>query len=412
MKYLDGIRAASNALSPQSLGPLRRKALEQFVERGFPTPRLEDWKYTDLKEAEAITAAALAALGEEPGFEPIPPGTIDADWLLIANGRPQTAADSIDGVDIVLLSEAGGEFDYELPLADLNLALLSDGLHITVPAGTRVERPIGLLFEDRGDSGALVTQGRVIIDVMDGASAAFIELHRSAGAADIYANNHVELNLGAGAKARYARLQERDRRHVHTASLRVTAGRDAALRHFALDTGGRLVRNDLRIALPQPGADVSFNGIYIADREQHIDNHTRVDHIVGPARSQQEYRGILRGRAVWNGKAVVHEGADGTDAEQANHNLLLSSGADINAKPELEIYAEDVKCSHGTTVGQLDDTATFYLRSRGLDTEQARRLMTQAFVTALATTNPIDACGDHVAAGIDAALAAMQDGAD
>ena len=116
---------------------------------------------------------------------------------------------------------------------------------------------------------------------------------------------------------------------------------------------------------------------------------------------------MLKGRAVWNGKAVVHEGADGTDAQQANHNLLIADGADINAKPELEIYAEDVKCSHGTTVGQLDDDAEFYLRSRGLDPEQARRLMTQAFVFSVANTNPVDAWNDLVHEHIDSALARL-----
>ena len=194
---------------------------------------------------------------------------------------------------------------------------------------------------------------------------------------------------------------------MQTAHLKVTTGRDATLRHFALDTGGRLVRNDLVIDIAKTGADVVFNGLYLADKGQHVDNHTRVEHRVGPARSNQEYRGIVKGRAVWNGKAIVHEGADGTDAQQANHNLLLSQRAEIDAKPELEIYAEDVKCSHGTTVGQLDESAVFYLRTRCLDAEQARRLMTHAFAMGVASRCPIDACAAWVESRVESALNAL-----
>ena len=138
---------------------------------------------------------------------------------------------------------------------------------------------------------------------------------------------------------------------------------------------------------------MDFAGLYLAGDGQHVDNHTRVDHRVGPATSRQEYRGILNGkcRCVWNGKAIVHEGADGTDADQTNHNLLLSAQAEIDAKPELEIYTDDVKCSHGTTVGQLDETALFYLRTRGLDRQHATEVMTHAFAAGLVSRIPVAA---------------------
>ena len=172
------------------------------------------------------------------------------------------------------------------------------------------------------------------------------------------------------------------------------------------DLGGGLVRNDVDIDLGEPGADAVFNGLYLAGDGQHIDNHTRVDHRVGPATSSQEYRGILNGhcRCVWNGKAIVHKGADGTNANQANHNLLLSDKAEIDAKPELEIYADDVKCSHGTTVGQLDETALFYLRTRGLDERQARTVLTRAFAADLVGRAPIDAAKELIASMVEARL--------
>ncbi len=154
---------------------------------------------------------------------------------------------------------------------------------------------------------------------------------------------------------------------------------------------------------------MSFDGLYLAGSGQHIDNHTRVDHRVGPATSRQEYRGILNGRCrcVWNGKAIVHEGADGTDADQANHNLLLSQQAEIDAKPELEIYTDDVKCSHGTTVGQLDDASLFYLRSRGLDKRHATQVLTHAFAAGLVSRVPVEAARETVSKLMEERLGAL-----
>jgi Fe-S cluster assembly protein SufD len=175
------------------------------------------------------------------------------------------------------------------------------------------------------------------------------------------------------------------------------------------DLGGGLIRNDVDIDLSYAGAEVSFDGLYLAGDGQHIDNHTRVDHRVGPAVSSQEYRGILNGkcRCVWNGKAIVHKGADGTDARQANHNLLLSEKAEIDAKPELEIYAEDVKCSHGTTVGQLDETALFYLRSRGLDRNHAMQVLTHAFAADLVRRAPVAAAIDVITGIVETRLSEL-----
>jgi Fe-S cluster assembly protein SufD len=167
--------------------------------------------------------------------------------------------------------------------------------------------------------------------------------------------------------------------------------------------------NDVEIDLNEPGANAVFNGLYLAGDGQHIDNHTRVDHRVGPAMSSQEYRGILNGRCrcVWNGKAIVYKGADGTDANQANHNLLLSDKAEIDAKPELEIYADEVKCSHGTTVGQLDESALYYLRTRGLDKRKATEILTHAFAVDLVGRTPIASAGIVVGKLVEKRLAQL-----
>ena len=238
----------------------------------------------------------------------------------------------------------------------------------------------------------------VEIESTAGTSAEIVEFHTSLGDADQYANTVLKLKVGNDAALAHIRIQDRSLAHLQTGRTTVSVGRGARFESASFDLGGGMVRNDLDIDIAQPGAEVSFDGLYLAGDGQHIDNHTRVDHRVGPATSRQEYRGILNGncRCVWNGKAIVHKGADGTDARQANHNLLLSEKAEIDAKPELEIYADDVKCSHGTTVGQLDETALFYLRSRGLGRNQATRVLTHAFAAGLVQRAPVAAATDTI----------------
>ena len=409
------LETAVSARSPLTPDLPRQAALARFLKRGFPSTRAEDWKYTDLSAAIDVTRDWLAA-GAVSG---IPDsladdaaaltGNIDASWIVVGNGQivgDLPAESGKDGIVVERLSRAAVEPSIEQPLADLNAALLTDGLHVRVPKGSRPSRPLGILYLDQTDEDPLVSLQRAVIDVEAGAQIAVIEYHASKGRGGHYSNTQVELSVGDGGSVDYVRLQNRDRAHSQTQRLGVTLARDSAFRHFALDLGGALTRNDLTIDIAGPGAEARFDGLYIAGDGQHIDNHTRVDHRVGPARSAQEYRGILRGqcRAVWNGKAIVHEGADGTDAVQGNHNLLLSEGAEIDAKPELEIYADDVKCAHGTTVGQLDESALFYLRSRGIGPSDAQRILTHAFAASIVRELPIDRLSDAVNTLIDRRL--------
>jgi len=237
------------------------------------------------------------------------------------------------------------------------------------------------LFVDRATSTPMVTQSRVQISLEAGSSARFVEYHASSGDGDHYSNVVVDVTIAEDAALDYVRMQNRSRNHCQTQRLNVRLETSSVMRHFGLDLGGALARSDLKIDIVGAGASAEFNGLYIGGDKQHIDNHTRVDHRVGPAISVQEYRGILSGRSrcVWNGKAIVHIGADGSDAEQANHNLLLSAHSEINAKPELEIYADDVKCSHGATTGQLDPDAMFYLRAKCISQAEARSMLVTAF---------------------------------
>jgi Fe-S cluster assembly protein SufD len=252
----------------------------------------------------------------------------------------------------------------------------------------------------------------VQIVLESGCSARFIEYHSSSGEAEHYSNAHINVSIGKNARIDYVRLQNRDRRHSQTQRLNVQLGDGSAIRHFSLDLGGALTRSDLKIDIAGTDASAIFDGLYISGDKQHIDNHTRVDHRIGPATSRQEYRGILDGRSrcVWNGKAIVHAGADGSDAEQANHNLLLSEHSEINAKPELEIYADEVKCSHGTTVGQLDDDALFYLRTRGLDRQRAERVLTRAFASSVVEKSPIPQLHALISSLVEQRLAELHSG--
>jgi len=414
------LATAVRDLPDNALTANREAALARFLERGFPTTRLEDWKYTDLSAVADISQRWLENGAPLPSAAAIDAriaeirGAIDVDWIIICNGTIThgTEVTGEAGLSISTLSELAHTPGFDHPLADLNAALLSDGLHIRVAANTAHERPVGLLIVDGADGQPGVAQARIRIELEEGAQAQFIEYHTSIGDADHYANSVVELSLAAGASANHVRIQSRDRDHTQTHRTAIRLDASSTVRYSGFDLGGRLIRNDLDIDIAGEEATALVGGLYIADDGQHIDNHIRIDHRVGPARSVQEYRGILAGRCrcVWNGKALVQAGADGTDAEQSNHNLLLSDRAEIDAKPELEIYADEVKCSHGTTVGQLDEAALFYLRSRGLDQQDATRALTRAFGASIVSHSPIAVAAEHLSEVVEQRLSRLTDG--
>ena len=396
----DALQAFVEKLPDDGLAASRQAALQRLRENGLPTTRDEDWKYTDLGGIIEISNRWLESDTERSSSTEIATvidnirSSIDAEWLVIANGRIDEASlddVKVTGASITRLSASGDGVSCNTPLGNLNTALLQDGLRIEIAAAAVIARPIGILVIDDATAAAGVTQARIEIEIAANSTASFVEYHASVGTCDHYANTVVDLRVGDNARIEYVRIQDRGSKHKQTSQLAVRLGRDSDFHHCAFDLGGRLIRNDLTIDIAKPGSRSVFDGLYLVGDGQHVDNHTRADHRVGPAESHQEYRGILTGRArgIWNGKAIVHKGADGTDAEQANHNLLLSDKAEVDAKPELEIYADDVKCSHGTTVGQLDETALFYLRTRGLAKHDAKQVLTRAFAQAIVNKSPI-----------------------
>ncbi len=404
-----------------ALAPARREALSRFRQTGFPTPRQEDWKYTNLAPAAKLSNRWLreAAVTREAALSPAAAAfaeklarRIEAHWLVIANGLVQAdPLAALAGLDLPGLLVTSAAQDAEAgPMAGsdamslFNTVLLRDALHIRIAPGAVLDRPLGVLVFD--EPGAAVSQPRIVIEAGANARAEIVEVHASTGEGEQFANVVTEASLGPGSALGYVRLQERHEEHYQVGRLTVRLERDARLEHAAFDLGGKLIRNDIAADIAEPGAFVSLDGLYLAGGNQHIDNHTRIDHRVGPANSAEEYRGILGDRAhgVFNGKAVVHVAADGTDAHQANHNLLLSDRAEIDTKPELEIYAEDVKCSHGATVGQLDRTALFYLRTRGLSEEEAAHALTRAFASTIVARAPVAAARAYVEQAVESRL--------
>jgi len=401
------LAAAVGRLGKDTLTGVRMAALSSFGDSGFPGIRHENWRYTNLAPAAELSNAWL-------GAEPRPaPSTdididklstaIDAHWLVISNGvvNPDSLATlQSAGVSATPLSKNADtiQIDIEAPLSSFNASLMHDGVLIRIADNQTLEKPLGLLFLDDATQTPGLSLNRCLIELGQNARASFVELHRSMGQCGHLANSVMQLELAAGASASFVRVQERQKEHLQIGRVLATLQDNATFRHTSIDVGGSLTRNDIVVTMAGKNSVADICGAFLADDTQHMDNHILVDHKIGPARSLQDFRGIVGGRSrcVFNGKALVREGADGTDAEQSNHNLLLSDTAEIDTKPELEIFADDVKCSHGTTVGQLDEKALFYLRSRGLSHKEATNLLTRAFVGHILQQLPIERVKTYV----------------
>jgi Fe-S cluster assembly protein SufD len=387
----DWIEAAAAVADggPEWLMARRHEGLAHFAAAGFPGRRDEAWKYTDLK----LVARRSFAAGVAGEFEASPIDGLDAPALTFVNGRLVRSANLPAGAAAIPLSRALAEGHPACRqllgqvadparhrFAALSTALFTDGVLLDLPADLVLEAPIRLVFLAGGGRAPALACPRVLVRAGENSSATLIE-HYGAAPGESLSLAVTEVALSPGARLVHYRVQEESAEAFHIGALAARLERDASLVSHNLSVGGRIARFDLDVALAGPGARVEMNGLYVVRDRQHVDNHTRVDHAVPRTVSDELYRGVLsgRGRAVFNGKAVVHPGAAGTDARQSNANLLLSPEAEVDTKPELEIYADDVKCAHGATTGQLDTAALFYLRSRGLDEDTAKSLLTYAF---------------------------------
>jgi Fe-S cluster assembly protein SufD len=403
--YLDHFNSLARTLAGKgssALLPLRREALSRFTELGFPTRRNEEWKYTDVSPLTRLSFRPAPA--DRPSGcllnGALPMGGVTACRLVFVNGKFAPSLSVTEalprGVKLLSLSAAlatdfatveahlarSARF-HEQSFVALNTALWEDGAFIFVPRGIIVEEPIHVLFLISPDAGPVMTHPRNLLIAEENSQATVIESY-TGGEGDIYLTNAVtEIVLAENAVLDHYRVQRESGAAFHIATQQTHQSRGSNFSSHSIALGGSLVRNDVNAVLDGPGIESTLNGLYVASGRQHVDTHTAIDHAQPHCNSHELYKGILDGRAtgVFNGKIFVRQDAQKTDAKQTNQNLLLSRDAEINTKPQLEIYADDVRCTHGATVGQLDDDAVFYLRSRGIGQAEARGLLTYAFAS-------------------------------
>jgi Fe-S cluster assembly protein SufD len=385
------------------LGGRRAAGAARLATLGLPTTQLEPWRYTSLKRLGGVAfehhtevgvdQAALAALRLAGA----------AAELVVVNGRVRPELSRIAGVvglavgpladaDEALVSLFGGSLTAEDGLGALHDALVQEGWWVKVARGA-VAGPVHLLHVMTGAAGPAVASPQHLILAEANADLQVLETHAAIGGADTLSTASVEIRVGPGARVRQQVIvhgaAEGRRSALHRTAARIE--RDATWHRHVVVLGGALVRDDVHGTLAGPGGTCLLDGLLLAGRGEHIDTPTRVEHAAPSCMTRERYKGVIGagGRGVFDGTVVVHEGARGTDAIQSNHNLLLADDADINTKPRLEIYNDDVKCAHGTTVGQLDRQQLAYLRMRGIPEGEARAMLTHAFVTDVCEAAPV-----------------------
>jgi len=403
--FLANFRELSKRLEnsePAWLRQIREEAMDSFGKLGFPTMRQEEWKYTNLAPLSKI--AFPPARAEQSAVKACPTVRdlesvlwVGSSHLVFVNGHYSEALSSLgalpQGVKVRTLAAAlDGEGDIEdhfaryadyrrHPLIALNTSSWEDGAFVRIAAGAVVEKPIHLLFVSASGGQPVVSHPRTLIVAERDAQATFIESYLGWGGGVAFSNAVTEIVAGDGSVLDHYKMQLENEQSYHLATLRVLQERSASFASCSIALGGRLARNEVTAVLDAEGTDCTLNGLYLATGQQHVDNYTTIDHAKPHGTSHQFYKGILDDHAtgVFNGRIIVRKDAQKTDAIQKNKNLLLSEYAVVDTKPQLEIFANDVRCTHGATIGQLDPEALFYLRSRGISEEEARALLTYAF---------------------------------
>jgi Fe-S cluster assembly protein SufD len=395
---------ASNASNGSSWTQgVRQAAFSRFAAIGFPSTREEAWKHTSVAALAKIpfTPAGYAreALRDDvlirASF-----GQMTGPRLVFVNGHYAPELSSLqplpEGVIVGSLAQAisANRRSVEPHLAGyasfqkhafvaLNTAFMQDGAFIHIPPGTSVAAPIHLLFVSTAPEKATVSSPRNLIVVDRGGQATVVESYVGV-AHEVYLTNAVtEVVAGEHAVINHYRLQQESKAAFHMATLQVHQDRSSNVISHAIALGGALARNEVTAVLDGEGSECTLNGLFMVAGQQHVDNQTRIEHVQPYCTSRELYKGVMdgKGRGVFNGTIYVHKAAQKSNAKQTNKNLLLSPDAWINTKPQLEIYNNDVKCGHGSTIGRLDEEALFYLRCRGIGLEQARSLLTYAFAS-------------------------------
>jgi len=400
LKAFEGFEA--QAKQPAWMYSLRKSGIARFGELGFPTVQQEDWRFTNV--------APIARLPFKPVFQVAPDGLtretvaaftfgrLAASRLVFVNGHyaadlsspgPQPDGVIVRSLAAALAGDSGlvkehlGHYAQgeDNAFTALNAAFFQDGGFVHVPAGKRLEAPVHLLFISTANEVGAASHPRNLILAGKASQVTVLESYVSVGDASCFTNAVTELVLGEGAVVEHVKFQDENRSAFHLAAVHAHLGRSCNLISHSIATGARLSRNNIRTVLAGEGVECVLNGLYLTRGDQLADHHMVVEHAQPHCNSHEYYNGILDGRSkgVFHGRILVRPAAQKTDAKQTNKNLLLSEDATVDTKPQLEIYADDVKCTHGATVGQLNEEAIYYLRSRGLGLETARRMLIHAF---------------------------------
>lgn len=397
----------------------RASELTRFAEAGFPTSREEDWKYTSLQPVEK----RRFEISDQPDqvsmadIQAFIPTDLDAYRIVFVDGHFMASLSALkglpQGVTICPLSEQLQANDDEPIKAEaidqepgspaaMNAAFFTDGAYMELANGAVLDRPLHILNIASGSQDERMTQIRHRYVCQTNSQAALIEHSIGLGDKAYFANQVTEAVMDCNAQLKRVRLQEESGRGYHISNFFAHQDRDSRIFNYSFDFGSRLARIDTNSRLTAQNSEIHLYGVYMPTGRQHIDNHTRVDHATEHSVSREFFRGILNehGRGVFNGKIIIHRDAQKTDSEQACNVLLLSDKAEIDAKPELEIYADDVTAAHGSTVGRLDEDALFYLKSRGVDDDGARAILTYSFANSLVQKIGIDEIERYIEAAL------------
>ena len=409
------------AQDPSWLRSLRKDAISRFAGLGFPVARRgnEEWKYTNvLPIATSLFAHVIDPGPQDPTDHDLEPFTFRAPkWsqLVFVDGVYAHRLSSVPalpvGVSVTNLQEAvatksdlveqhlARHVDHETSaFTALNTAFIHQGAFVHIPKDTLLEEPIHLLFLSTARERSAVSHPRVLVLVDENSQATIIETYGGLSGGRYFTNAVTEVVAGDGAVVSHYRVQRQSEQAFHVATTQVVQGRDSTYSSMTVDIGGGLARNSLSVLLNQEGGACTLNGLYIVTGTQHVDNQTLIDHAKPHTTSRELYKGILEGssRAVFNGRVLVRQDAQRADAQQTNKNLLLSEQAKVDTKPQLEIFADDVKCVHGAAAGQLDENALLYLKSRGIGAKTARSLMTHGFIGEVLSSIPLAPVHTHL----------------
>lgn len=378
---------------------------------GFPTTKAEDWKYTSVSPIADIPFRPVgsARTKGEACVTGIPFLRETPNRLVFLDGRFLAAHSRLGDLapGVVIANLAGvvetrrGVVERHLgayarveehPFVALNTAFVADGAFIYLPPGTLVADPVELFFVSSAPAQPVVIHPRVLVVAEAESRLTVAETYVGHGEHVYFTNAVTEIALGPGAQVTHCRVQEEAAGAFHIGVVVAGQDRDSHFYSLSLSTGALLARHDIRTLFSAPGGQCRLDGLYLAEGRQHVDHHTLIDHRAPQCTSEELYKGVLDGRAtaVFNGKVLVRPDAQKSDAHQTNKNLLLSEDAVVNTKPQLEIFADDVKCSHGATIGCLDESALFYLRSRGIDETVARRILIRGFADEVLERVPVE----------------------